>query len=202
MRLYFNPLTRSTRPRWMLEELGVPYEISPVDVMKGEHKLPAYLAKVHPLGKVPALEDNGFMIIESAAIVMHLADKYPEKGLAPAVGSNERGEYYQWILFAMTEAEPSLVTIFLNTRILPEDQRNPAAVAQAMERFKPPATVLQEHLKGREYIIGNTFTAADVVVGGVLTLANRVGQLGEFPGLLAYMARLMERPAAKKAFGG
>jgi glutathione S-transferase len=202
MKLYFNPLTRSTRPRWMLEELGVPYEISPVDVMKGEHKQPAYMAKVHPLGKVPALEDNGFTVIESAAIVMHLADKYPEKRLAPAVGSNERGEYYQWILFAMTEAEPSLVTIFLNTRILPEDQRNPAAVAQAIERFKPPATVLQERLKGREYIVGNTFTAADVVVGGVLTLAHRVGQLGDFPGLQAYMGRLMERPAAKKAFGG
>lgn len=202
MKLYFNPLTRSTRPRWMLEELGVPYETATVDVMKGEQRHPAYMAKVHPLGKVPALEDNGITIIESAAIVMHLADKYPEKGLAPAVGSNERGEYYQWILFAMTEAEPPLVTIFLNTRILPEDQRNPAAVAQAIERFKAPAAVLQERLKGREYIVGDKFSAADVVVAGVLTLGNRVDQLAEFPGLKAYMGRLMERPAAKKAFGG
>ncbi|WP_224362907.1 glutathione S-transferase family protein [Hyalangium versicolor] len=202
MKLYFNPLTRSTRPRWMLEELGVPYETASVDVMKGEQKHPAYMARVHPLGKVPALEDNGFMLIESAAIVMHLADKYPEKGLAPAAGSNERGEYYQWIFFVMTEAEPSLVTIFLNTQILPEDQRDPAAVAQATERFKPAATVLQERLKGREYIVGNTFTAADVVVGGVLTLAHRVSRLGDFPGLQAYMGRMMERPAAKKAFGG
>lgn len=102
----------------------MPYETETIDMMKGEHKLPSYM-KVHPLGRVPALEDNGFVMFESAAIVMQLADKYPEKGLAPAVGTTERAEYYQWILCAMTEAEPPLVTILMHTRFLPQAERSP-----------------------------------------------------------------------------
>jgi len=89
MRLYFFQQSRATRVRWMLEELGIPYELAPVDMMKGEHKQPAYL-KVHPLGALPAIEDDGGSLFESAAIIMQLADKYPEKNLAPAVGSYER----------------------------------------------------------------------------------------------------------------
>jgi glutathione S-transferase len=199
MKLYFNPMTRATRPRWILEELGVPYELEHVDLMKGEHKLPKY-TKVHPLGRVPALEDKGFVMIESAAIVMQLADKYPEKGLAPAVGTNERAEYYQWIFFAMTEAEPPLVTILFHTRILPEAQRSPAALEEAVKEFKPTADVLQDYLKGREYAVGNKFTAADVIVAGVLALANMLKQLDGHPGLQEYLKRMLERPAAKKAF--
>lgn len=200
MKLYFAPMTRATRPHWILEELGVPYETETLDLMKGEHKLPSYM-KVHPLGRVPALEDNGFTMFESAAIVMQLADKYPEKGLAPAVGTNERAEYYQWIVAAMTEAEPPLVTILMHTRFLPEAERSPAAIEEASKRFKGVATVIEERLKGREYIVGNKFTAADVVVGGVTNFANMLGQLGDHPGLQAYLKRLLERPAAKKVFG-
>jgi glutathione S-transferase len=200
MKLYFAPMTRSTRPRWMLEELGVPYETQTVDMAKGEHKQPSYM-KVHPLGRVPALEDNGFTMFESAAIVMQLADKFPEKGLAPAVGTNERAEYYQWIVAAMTEVEPPLVTILLHTRFLPEAQRSPAAVEEAAKRFKGVAQVVEERLKGRQYIVGNKFTAADVVVGGVCYLATLLNQLGDFPNMQAYFKNLMERPAAKKVFG-
>lgn len=200
MKLYYAPMTRATRPRWMFEELGEPYETAGVDLMKGEHKLPNYM-KVHPLGRVPALEDNGFIMFESAAIVMQLADKFPEKGLAPAVGTKERGEYYQWILCAMTEAEPPLVTMLMHTRFLPEAERSPAAVEMASKRFKPVADVIQEHLKGRQYVVGNKFTAADVVMGGVLAIAGMLQQLGGHPGLQEYLKRMMERPAAKKVFG-
>lgn len=200
MKLYYAPMTRATRPRWMFEELGVPYETADVNLMKGEHKLPNYM-KVHPLGRVPALEDNGFIMFESAAIVMQLADKYPEKGLAPAVGTTERAEYYQWILCAMTEAEPPLVTMLMHTRFLPEAERSPAAIEMAVKRFKPVADVIQERMKGRQYILGDKFTAADVVMGGVLVIASMLKQLGDYPGLQEYMKRLMERPAAKKVFG-
>lgn len=199
MKLYFAPMTRATRPRWILEELGVPYEMQHIDMMKGEHKHPEYL-KVHPLGVVPAIDDNGHVMFESAAIVMHLADKYPEKGFAPAVGSKERGEYYQWISYVMTEAEKPLVDILMHTRFLPEAQRSPAVVAEASKRFKQVVAPLEERMKGREYIVGTQFSAADVVVGGVLNLGNRLGQLGEHPTLQAYVQRLLERPAAKKAF--
>lgn len=202
MKLYYFQQSRATRVRWMLEELGVPYELALVDMMKGEHKQPGYL-EVHPLGSLPAIEDNGANLFESAAIIMHLADKYPEKRLAPAVGTPERGEYYQWILFAMTEAEAPLVTIAQHTRFLPEAERSPAVVERSSKRFKAVAAVLEERMKGREYILGNGFTAADVVMGGVLFFASRVGQLGDdFPVLRAYFARLMARPAAKKGYGG
>jgi glutathione S-transferase len=199
MKVYFAPETRSLRPRWILEELGVPYEISKVDLMKGEHKQPAYM-KVHPLGVVPALDTGEFTMFESAAIVLHLADKYPEKGLAPAVGSQERAEYYQWILLAMTEAEPPLITILLNTVIFPEAERQPAAIGPASQRFKVVASVIDKRLQGRHYIAGNTFTAADVVMTGVLRLGDRLGQLGGFPGLQAYVKRQLERPAAVRTF--
>jgi glutathione S-transferase len=202
MKLYFFQQSRATRVRWMLEELAVPYELAQVDMMKGEHKHPDYL-KVHPMGSLPALEDNGVPLFESAAIIMHLADKYPEKKLAPAVGTAERGEYYQWILFAMTEAEAPLVTIAQHTRFLPEAERSPLVIERSSKRFKAVAAVLEERMKGREYIVGNTFTAADVVLGGVLFLAQRVGQLGaELPTLKAYSDRMLARPAAKKGYGG
>ncbi|MFL5353738.1 glutathione S-transferase family protein [Archangium sp.] len=202
MKLYYFQQSRATRVRWMLEELGVPYELAPVDMSKGEHKHPGYL-KVHPMGSLPAIEDNGVPMFESAAIIMYLADKYPEKRLAPAVGTPERGEYYQWILFAMTEAEAPLVTIAQHTRFLPEAERSAAVIERSSKRFKAVAAVLEERLKGREYLVGNSFTAADVVLGGVLFLASRVGQLGDdLPTLKAYSARMLARPAAKKGYGG
>ncbi|HYH99437.1 glutathione S-transferase family protein [Hyalangium sp.] len=199
MKVYFAPETRSLRPRWILEELGVPYELSKLDLMKGEHKQPEYM-KVHPLGVVPALDTGEFTMFESAAIVMHLADKYPEKGLTPAVGTQERAEYYQWILLAMTEAEPPLITILLNTVIFPEAERQPAAIGPASQRFKVVASVIDKRMQGRDYIVGNTFTAADVVMTGVLRLGDRLGQLGDFPGLQAYVKRQLERPAAVRTF--
>jgi glutathione S-transferase len=199
MKIYFAPETRSLRPRWILEELGVPYDLTKLDLMKGEHKRPEYM-KVHPLGVVPALDTGEFTMFESAAIVMHLADKYPEKGLAPALGTQERAEYYQWIFLAMTEAEPPLITILLNTVIFPEAERQPAVVGPASQRFKVVASVIDKRLQGRNYIVGNKFTAADVVMTGVLRLGDRLGQLGDFPGLQAYMKRQLERPAAVRTF--
>ncbi|MFL5347868.1 MAG: glutathione S-transferase family protein [Hyalangium sp.] len=198
MKLYFNPQSRATRVRWMLEELGTPHELVPMDFNKGDHKKPEYM-KLHPMGSLPAVEDNGKSLFESAAIVMHLADKHPEKKLAPAPGTHERGEYYQWILFAMVEAEQPIVAILQHTRFLPEAERSAAALEKATQRFKAVAAAIDARLKGREYLVGNAFTAADVVMGGVLVFANRFGLLADFPGLLAYVGRLTERPAAKKA---
>lgn len=202
MKLYFFQQSRATRVRWMLEELGIPYDLTPVDMMKGEHKQPAYL-KVHPLGALPAIEDDGAPLFESAAIIMHLADKYPEKQLAPPVGAYERGEYYQWILFAMTEMEQPLIAIAQHTLFLPEAMRSGETVARAHKRFSEVASVLEERMKGRNFILGNTFSAADVVLGGALYFAKRIGQIADdMPTLRAYLDRLVERPAAKKGYGG
>jgi glutathione S-transferase len=200
MKLYYNPQSRAARVRWMLEELGAPHELVHMDFTKGDHKKPEYL-KIHPMGSLPAIEDNGFPMFESAAIVMHLADKHPEKKLAPAPGTNERGEYYQWILFAMIEMEQPVVTVLQHTRFLPEAERSPATVEKATQRFKVVAAAVDARMKGREYIVGNTFTAADLVVGGVLAFAGRFGLLADFPALQDYVGRVMARPAAKKSMG-
>jgi glutathione S-transferase len=101
----------------------------------------------------------------------------------------------------MTEAEPPLVTILMHTMFLPEAQRSPAAIEEAAKRFKPVADVIEERMKGRQYIVGNKFTAADVVMGGVLAFAGSLKQLGGHPALQEYLKRMMERPAAKKVFG-
>ncbi|NOK05437.1 MULTISPECIES: glutathione S-transferase family protein [Myxococcus] len=201
MKLYFFQQSRATRVRWMIEELGIPYDLAPVDMMKGEHKYPDYL-KVHPLGALPAIEDDGGPLFESAAIIMQLADKYPEKKLAPPVGTYERGEYYQWILFAMTEMEPHLVTIAQHTRFLPEAERSTDAVARASKRFQTVAAVLEARMKGRDFIVGNTFSAADVVLGGVLYFAKRMEQLGDDQLTLnTYLFHVLERPCAKRGYG-
>ena len=200
MKLYFVPQTRSTRPRWLLEELGVPYELVRLDPSKGDNKRPEYLA-VHPLGHVPALEDGGLHMVESAAICQYLADKYPERLLAPALGSPERGAYYQWMMFTMTTVEPPLIAVAEHRRFLPEAERLPAVAERAERRFAEVADVVQRHLAGREYVVGSHFTAADVVLASALAWGGSMGLLGGFDGLQEYVKRMTSRPAAVKARG-
>jgi glutathione S-transferase len=198
MKLYYVPRTRATRPRWLLEELGVPYQLVRLDTSKKENKQPEYLA-IHPLGHVPALVDQDVNLIESAAICMYLADKFPEKKLAPPLGTKERAQYYQWILFAMTTVESPLVTIAMHTRFLPEEKRNPAMLAEAQGRLKEVLGVLENRMQGKQYVVGDHFTAADVVLASNLIWGNGMGQLQGFPTLEDYIKRMMERPAQKKA---
>ena len=199
MKLYFVPRTRALRPRWMLEELGVPYELQVLNVAEGENKRPEYLA-VHPLGSVPALEDGEVKLFESAAILQYLADKYPEKGLAPQVGTPERGEYYMWMMFCMTTVEPPLVDIFHNTVLLSEPLRNPALADKGRKRFAEVAPVLEARLRGREFIVGERFSAADLLLANLLGWAGMMGATADFPGLQEYAKRHTSRPAAKRAY--
>ncbi len=198
MKLYFAPQTRAVRPRWLLEELGVPYEIVPIDLTKGEHKKPEYM-KIHPHGAVPALVDGDLALFESAAICMYLADKYPEKKLAPAVGTPARGLYYQWMIYTMATLEPPVAQIFFNTVMLPEAERSAAAVEKAKAQFADVARVLSNALATRPYILGEQFSAADVLIGGTIGWAAMMGLLTEHPTLQAYAKRLSERPAFQRA---
>ncbi|MCP3101006.1 glutathione S-transferase family protein [Myxococcus sp. K15C18031901] len=198
MKLYFAPNSRATRPRWVLEELGVPYELVPVDVLQREHKRPEYL-RIHPLGSLPALEDDGHPMFESAAILMHVADKYPDKGLAPTHGSPERAEYYQWLMFCMATMEPPLSAYSAHSRYLPEHERVPAEAERGKKRFTDISRVLETRLSGREFLVGERFTAADVVMASILNWASGMGLLADFPVLRAYMERQLARPAARRA---
>src|SRR3954447_21318138 len=132
MKLYHQPRTRSSRVRWLLAELGVPCDVQPVDVFAGDGRKPDYQQAIHPHGFVPALEDEGAVLIESSAICMYLADKYGEGRLAPKLGTIERGKYYEWMVYVPATADPVLETIMFNTVFLPEPKRN----AQLAERAK------------------------------------------------------------------
>jgi len=194
MKLYFNKYTRSTRPRWLIEEAGIPCDIVPVDLAAGEHKRPEFLA-LHPLGKVPALQQGDLTMMESAAITLWLADGTP---LAPAPGTPARAHYYQWAFYAVTQLETPVGRYFQESR-KPEGERNAQVLEEARaeaSRMYPP---LAEALAGKDWLVEDTFSAADVLVGSVLAWARAMGLLEGEDVLQAYVARCMARPAFARA---
>lgn len=191
MRLYSNKFSRGTRPRWLLEESGLACEIVNVDMAAREHKTDAYL-KLHPHGCVPVLVDGDTPIFESAAITLYLADKAP--GFAPALGTIERGQYYQWAVWAMATLEPGVAQVGLQAR-KPEAERDTAAVAEGTRRYHDCLRVLSNAIEGREWLVGDTFTAADILVIGVLAWAGAMKLNEGFPVVEAYVARGKARPA-------
>ena len=198
MKLYYVPMTRSLRPRWMLEELGVPHELVRLDPKKGDNKTPEYL-KLNPTGHVPTLVDGEVALFESAAMLLYLADKHPEKGFAPAVGAGaDRAEYLKWIIYAMAELEPGLAAFFAHGIRLPEDKRKADVAAWGKDRAKSAMAPLAARLADREYLVGGGFTAADVLLGSQLGWAKMMG-LVEDEVLGAYLKRVMARPAAVRA---
>jgi len=194
MKLYeFGP-TRSLRARWTLQELGVDFEAITVNLMKGEHAQPAYL-KVNPAGKIPALVDGDFVLTESVAIVVYLAQKYPDKRLLP-VDLKQRAEFDRWMMFTVTELEQPLWRISRHTSIYPEATRLPADVVIASREFKAMAAVLEAHMRDRQFVVGASVTVADFVLAYTLDWGNALELLGDCPRLLSYMERMYARPHA------
>jgi glutathione S-transferase len=189
MRLFYNKFTRATRPRWIIEEAGLPVEIVPVDLAAGEHRTEAY-RKIHPLGKVPALVVDGGTIVESAAIVLFLADKAP--GLAPLAGTPERAAYYQWCVYAAVTLEGPVARFFQESR-KPAAERDAAVLAEARTDFAAVCAPVAGALQDRDYLLGG-FTAADVLIASVLAWADAMG-LVEDTTLKAYLSRNKARPA-------
>jgi glutathione S-transferase len=191
--LYYAPFTRSMRVAFLLEELGVPYTRVVLDRSKGENKTPEYL-RVHPHGLLPALRDGDTVVYETAAICLYLADRFPERGMAPPVSSPERGLYYQWIVYAVATLEPALADVYLQ-RDLPAERRNEAVLQSGRERFAASAEVLTRALAPGPYLLGERFSAADVVIGMMLVWAEGLDLLTEHHALRAYTARIRARPA-------
>ena len=199
MKLYYVPMTRAGRVRWMLEELEVPYELARLNPSKGENRTPEYLA-IHPLGHVPAFVDGDVKLFESGAIIAYLADKYPDKGLAPPLGSRERGPYYQWMFFAQATMEPPLADVFQHVVRLPDDQKDARSVERAKQRWAEVAAVVDRALAdGRPYLLGDRFSAADIMVTSGLMWAKAQGMLEGAERLTEYSKRCGGRPAAKRA---
>lgn len=196
MKLYgFGP-TRSLRALWALNELGAEFEFIPVNLMAGEARRPEFL-RLNPAAKLPVLVDGDMVLTESAAIVMYLAEKYPAKGLMPT-DLKERAQAYRWTLFAVTELEQPLWRITKHTFLYPEDKRLPEDVTLAREEFKAMAAVLERHMDGRQFIVGDKMSIADCVTAYVMDWGNEVDLIDGFPNLKAYLARMYARPTAPK----
>lgn len=190
---YHNPRSRAQMAHWMLEEAGAPYRIVPVDFEKGEHKTPSFLA-MNPMGKLPTIVDRGTVVTETAAIIAYLADAFPKAGLAPPVGDPARGTYYRWLFFGAGCFEPALLDTMLKR---PPPERK---MAVGWGSYEDVLTTLKTALAKGPYLLGDTFSAADVYVGSELRWAMMFGA----PGLKGekifddYVARLAARPALQR----
>jgi len=196
IKLYYMPQTRSGRVRWMLEELGLPYELHYIDLFAGEGETPEY-KKIHPHGRLPAIEIDDHIMFESCAICHWLTDKFSEKNLAPDIGSVARQEYEQWIFYLPAMMEPPIWENFLHTRLLPENKRIAEVIPWNVSRFQEIIRVLNDTLTGKDYLVDNTFSTADLLVGGALNASQDF--IKDFPTLLNYTKRLTEREAYKKS---
>jgi len=197
MKLYGFPPTRSVRVLWTLRELDVDFEFVNVDPSRGELRRPEFLA-VNPAGKLPVLVDGDFVLTESVAIVLYLAEKYPEKGLLPA-GLRARAEVNRWLLFCATELEQPLWRITRHRLLYPPEKRLAAEIPIAREDFLDMAAVLERHMEGRQFLVGDKATVADFVAAYTLDMASVMDELellDGLPRLRAFMERMYERPKA------
>ncbi|MGO9899779.1 MAG: glutathione S-transferase family protein [Solirubrobacteraceae bacterium] len=182
---------RPIRVVWALEEVGADYELATLSAEEGrsaEHRAR------HPLGRVPVLEDEQGPMFESTALIFHVAELYPAAGLLPPAATHERAVVQGWSIFAMTELEAPAIESYR------QRQANPEASAKAAERCADAVAALEDALSGTPpYLAGARFSVADIVAGGVLGVAARVGAIEPSPASAAYMESLAARPAWQRA---
>lgn len=189
---YTNPMSRGRIVRWMLEEVGQPYRTEVLDYAT-TMKAPEYL-KLNPMGKVPAIRHGDVVVTEAAAICAYLADAFPQAGLAPAPTDKLRGTYYRWMFFAAGPAEAAVTNKSLGV-VVPGDKRGFVGYGS----LEAVMDALEHAVAGREYIVGDRFSAADVYVGSHIGWGLRFGSFERRPAFEQYVARIMSRPAALRA---
>jgi glutathione S-transferase len=190
--LYHASPSRSSVTLWMLEELGEPYDIHMLDLTKGENREAPYLA-INPMGKVPALRDGDTVITESAAICTYLADEFPQKKLNVPIGSPQRGVYLKWLFFGPSCVEPAVID-----RAAPRKEEARRGMLGYGDFDTTMNTVAAAVEKG-PWLMGEQFTAADVVVGAGIRWGMMFNMIPERPEFKAYAARIAARPAAQRA---
>ena len=189
---YTNPMSRGRIIRWMLEEVGQPYDTVVLDyatTMKGAEYL-----KINPMGKVPAIKHGDAVVTEAAAICAYLADAFPQANLAPHSGSKERGPYYRWLFYGAGPVEAMASNHALGVQI-PDDKRGMVGYGSREQVIE----TLDKALQSREYLAGERFTAADLYVGAQIGWGLQFGTIEKGPAFEAYMGRIMSRPAALRA---
>eukprot|EP00884_Botryococcus_braunii_P001872 jgi/Botrbrau1/11686/Bobra.0195s0017.1 len=196
--------TRSTRIVWLLEELGLPYKVIPVkfDAYSEKSEFKDALEDKSPLRTIPALLDGDTWIVESGAIAQYILARYGEGKLTPAINTVEYGLYLQWLWFA--EASLAVWAVEYETQdFAPADQKVEAVLPVMKQKVLRALAVLDKALEGKQYILGNEFTAADIFLAHTLVIVDQLCSLLDkttFPSAAAYLSRLIERPAAKKAY--
>lgn len=197
-RLFYFPRTRATRARWMLEELDLGYDLISVDFRSGAQRQAAYRA-IHPLGKVPALEIDGATITESLAICLYLADRYWEKDLAPVQEERAlRAVYLSWMALSTGTLEPALIEIARHRKTTATGLTMPP-VSPAMTPWEDVAVHFELTLKGRAYLVGDSFSAADIMNGSMMIWARSMDLTERLPNTNAWLERLTARPAYHRA---
>jgi len=188
---YTNPQSRGRVIRWMLEEIGAPYEVVNVDyaMMKSAD----YLA-VNPMGKVPAIKHGDEVVTETAAICAYLAGAFPEAGLIPPAGHRKRGSYYRWLFFAAGPVEAAVTNKALNVQVNEEQTK-----FVGYGSFDAAIDALEHALKPGPYICGDQFTAADLYVGSQIGYGMMFGSIEKRTLFEEYFGRLQARPAARRA---
>jgi len=192
MKHYYNPMSRAVSTDWMLTELDAEHEQVPIDLVSGGTTAPEFRA-INPMGKIPTLVDGDVVVTEVAAICAYLADKFPEKGLAPDVRSPERGKYYRYLFVPGTTLEPMFTLRTLNVRDYPVESTGFGDLERCM-------ATIEEMTPEIDWALGSQFSAADIVFGGTLDFAIKFGWI-EAPSskLTAYVRRLKDRPAYRQS---
>jgi glutathione S-transferase len=189
---YTHPMSRGRIVRWMLEELGQPYRTEIMDyatTLKG----PEYLA-INPMGKVPAIRHGEAVVTEAAAICAYLADAFPEAGLAPPPGDRRRAPYYRWLFFGAGPVESVIVTGALGVEVKPEQKR-----MVGWGDRTDALNALETAVSGGEFILGDTFSAADVYIGASIGWGMQFGAIDKRPAFVDYSERMQNRPASIRA---
>lgn len=199
--LFYYPGNANLAPHMMLEDIGAPHTLSLVDRKQQAHKAPEYLA-LNPNGRLPTLVDGDLVLYEAAAICLHLADRHPEAGLAPPMGSGERAQFYKWLMWLTNTLQPEMLIFHYPDRHT-DDPEGVAAVKSAAERRLDGqfAQIESTLAAGGPYLLGDRFTACDLY----LLMICRWGRFmarppREMPHISALLDRLMERPAVRRTF--
>ena len=191
MKLYWSPQTRSTRALWMLEEAGLDYERERVDIQNPDRENSAEFLDASPMGKVPALVDGAVRMSESAAICLYIADRYAAGTLAPAIDDPARGKFLYWLMYTPAVIEPSMSEKFHGV----ETNRYRSGWGD----FDLMLETLEGGLAGKDWVLGERFSAADVMLGSSVVFMRLFGMLPDSAVLGAYADRCLARPAYQRA---
>ena len=199
MKIHHAPNTRSVRAIWLMEELGLPYDVEKYKLGDPAMRSPDYL-KVHPMGRVPALEDGDVTIFESGAIVEYVLSRHGGGRMRPSPNSADYPSYLQWLHYAEGMIMPPVNTIVVETILLPPERRNDDNVNRATKLLSRMLQAVDAHMEGREYIAGE-FSGADIMTGHACTVSKHLGaDVSDKPNVEAYIERCNARPALQKAW--